>query len=414
MRRAKILVTAMVAAWLLIPSLLLAADPPKARTVTHGPKHHWFGYYDKLQFDPSSRYLLGMEVDFEGRSPKADDVIKIGMVDLEDGDRWIELGESNAWGWQQGCMLQWIPGSENEILWNDREGDGYVCRILNVDTKKMRTIPSPIYTLSPDGKSAITSDFRRINDMRPGYGYAGLADPYADQLAPSESGIWRVDLETGDRELIVPLSEIVKLGPITEEMKDAKHYFNHLLYNTDGSRIVFLHRWRPDGGKGNFRTRMVTANPDGSDLYVLDPSGNTSHFIWKDPDHILAWTKPAGRAAGFWRFRDKTKEIKLVGEGAMPKNGHNTYLADTDWILNDTYPQGKDREQEVYLYHVPTFQKVSLGRFHSPKSYSGEWRCDTHPRSNPDGTLICIDSPHTGEGRQMHIIDISEIVKKKP
>ena len=62
------------------------------RTVTHGPKYHWFGYYDKLQFDPTQRYLLGMEVDFENRSPRADDTIRIGMVDLQDGDRWIELG----------------------------------------------------------------------------------------------------------------------------------------------------------------------------------------------------------------------------------------------------------------------------------------------------------------------------------
>ncbi len=37
----------------------------EARPITSGPKHHWFGYYDKLQFDPSARYALGMEVGFE-------------------------------------------------------------------------------------------------------------------------------------------------------------------------------------------------------------------------------------------------------------------------------------------------------------------------------------------------------------
>ena len=44
------------------------------RAITKGPKHHWFGYYDKLQFDPTSRYALGMAVDFEHRSPRGDDV----------------------------------------------------------------------------------------------------------------------------------------------------------------------------------------------------------------------------------------------------------------------------------------------------------------------------------------------------
>jgi len=51
-----------------------AAQPdqklPPCRAITKGPKFHWFGYYDKWQFDPTDRYVLGMEVDFEHRSPK--------------------------------------------------------------------------------------------------------------------------------------------------------------------------------------------------------------------------------------------------------------------------------------------------------------------------------------------------------
>ena len=116
---------------------------PPTRTITRGPGYHWFGYYDKLEFDPVGRFVLGMEVDFEHRSPTPDDVIKIGMVDLQDGDRWIELGESRAWCWQQGCMLQWRPGSKTEVLWNDRQQDRFVCRILDVETRQLRTIPHP-------------------------------------------------------------------------------------------------------------------------------------------------------------------------------------------------------------------------------------------------------------------------------
>ena len=73
-----------------IPSL------PPVRAITAGPKFHWFSYYDKLQFDPSGRYVLGMEVDFEHRSPKRDDVVKIGMVDLRNGEKWTQLGESRS------------------------------------------------------------------------------------------------------------------------------------------------------------------------------------------------------------------------------------------------------------------------------------------------------------------------------
>ena len=219
---------------------------PSVRTITHGPKHHWFGYYDKREFDPSGRYVLGMEVDFEHRSPAADDTIKVGMVDLEDGDRWTELGSSGAWCWQQGCMLQWRPGSKSEVLWNDRQGDRFVCHVLDVFSGEKRTVPHPIYAVSPDGRWAVAADFRRINDMRPGYGYAGLPDPNADVLAPPDSGIFRVDLDTGDAELVVSLGEIAKI-PFQYDLSEAKHYFNHLLVSPDGSRFELLHRWRMEG-----------------------------------------------------------------------------------------------------------------------------------------------------------------------
>jgi hypothetical protein len=63
-----------------------------------------------------------------------------------------------------------------------------------------------------------------------------------------------------------------------------------------------------------------------------------------------------------------------------------------------------------HLYHVATGRIVPLGQFHSPKQYTGEWRCDTHPRFSRDGRTIVIDSPHEDVGRQLHLIDISGIV----
>jgi len=385
-----------------------ASARPSIRAITKGPGFHWFGYYDKLQFDPTCRYVLGMEVDFEHRSPTADDVIRVGMVDLQDGDKWTQLGTSGAWCWQQGCMLQWRPGSASEVLWNDRQEGQFVCRILDVGTRIKRTLPYPFYAVSPDGKTAVTPDFRRIQDMRPGYGYPGRADPHADEAAPKDSGIFRMDLDSGRRELIISLVDIAGFGKIPGKAKNAKHYFNHLLFNTDGSRFVFLHRWRAEGLRG-FGTRMLTARPDGSDICVVDDYGRTSHFIWRDPRHILAWAWHPSNGNAFYLYRDCTREIEVVGKGAMTSNGHCTYLPGNEWILNDTYPD-KQRRQHVYLYNVRTGRKVPLGAFVSPRQYSGEWRCDTHPRFSPDGRSVVIDSPHGGNGRQMYLIDISPIV----
>lgn len=88
---------------------------PPVRRITNGPKFHWFGYYDKWQFDPTGRYVLGCEVDFEHRSPTPNDTIRIGMVDLRDNDRWTELGSTRAWNWQQSCMPQFPTTTSSAI-----------------------------------------------------------------------------------------------------------------------------------------------------------------------------------------------------------------------------------------------------------------------------------------------------------
>jgi len=386
------------------------SDLPPVRALTRPPGNHWFGYYDKHQFDPTDRLVLGMRTSFEGRTPRAEDELVLGVVDLEERDAWSELGRTTAWGWQQGCMLQWRPGGR-EVLWNDREQDRFVCRLYDVDSREARTVDFPVYAVAPDGRSAVSADFRRIQALRPGYGYVGLPDPHGDELVPEESGVFRVDLERGTHELILSLAEIAAVEPRTPDMDGAKHYVNHLLVSPDGGRFIFLHRWRPDGGRAGFRTRMFTAALDGSDLYLLDPSGHTSHFIWRDPRHVAAWTRPAGSPAGFYLFEDRTERVSPLGAGLMTKNGHLSYLPGGEWILNDTYPDRERREQHPYLFHVPSGKVVPLGHFHSPEAYRGEWRCDTHPRSSRDGTKVVIDSPHGGEGRQLWLIDVSEIVE---
>jgi len=375
-----------------------------ARKLTRGPGFHWFGYYDKLEFDPTGRFLLAMEVEFEGRMPTADDVIRIGMVDLAEGNKWIDLAATSAWCWQQGCMLQWLPGHKDRIIWNDREGDRYVSRILDVGTGRMRTIPHPIYSVRADGKTAVTADFRRINEMRPGYGYAGLPDPWADEPAPDETGIWRVDLQTGSAELIISLAQIAAVPGVPAEAGNAKHYFNHLLFSPNGRRFVFLNRWAVAGAKG-WSTRMFTARPDGSDIrLVTDGRGKpVSHFIWQDGEHINVWV---GYMSGFAVFRDDgSGRGELVLEAP---DGHQSYLPGNEWMLFDCYPQD-EAVRKLLLCRLADKQVFEIGAFASPPAYAGPLRCDLHPRFSPDGARIVIDSAHD-KGRQLYMLDVGEIV----
>jgi hypothetical protein len=379
------------------------------RAITRGPKYHWFGYYDKLEFDPNGRYVLGMEVDFQGRPPTPTDVIKVGMVDLEENDRWIELGESRAWCWQQGCMLQWLPGSKTEVIWNDRLGDRFVSHVLDVKTREKRTLPGPIYCISPDARWTLRPDFGRINDCRPGYGYAGIPDPNKNVLLPRDSGIWRMDLRTGEQTFLFSVAEIAKIPNTRRDWTGAKHYFNHLLFSPDGSRFIFFHLWFWENPERDFWARMFTANPDGKEIYLVTP-GDSSHFWWHDPLLILAWAWHPSYGDRFYLFEDRTQRAQVIGLNVMTEDGHCSFLPDKRWILCDTYPD-KQRNQNPYLYNVETRKRAPLGHFYSVPQYKGEWRCDTHPRFSPDGRKVVIDSPHSGNGRQMYLIDTSQIVK---
>jgi hypothetical protein len=392
------------------------------KRITAQPGYHWFAYYDKLQADPGGRYVLGMQTGFEHRSPVAEDVIEIGMVDLQDGCKWIRLGESRAWGWQQGCQLQFIPGTADQVLWNDKEDGRFVCHIMNITTREKRTIPWPVYALSPDGKWAVTTDYRRVNDTRPGYGYAGIPDPNKDILAPENSGIWKIDLRTGEAKLIISLAQAAEIpNPYDKDFREAKHWFNHLLVNPDGTRFIFLHRWRyadaeknkQYGGVGGFGTRMFTASAGVTDLRVIDPYNYTSHFIWRDPSHILAWTRIPEQGNGFFLFEDAhTENIVQIGKEVMKVNGHCTYIPGTDWVLNDTYPTREERLQCVYLYNEKTGEHIPLADFYSPPDYKGEWRCDTHPRCTADGRFVIVDSPNW-DGRQMYMLDLRDVLNNK-
>ena len=100
-------------------------------------------------------------------------------------------------------MLQWLPGSKSEVVWNDRRDGRFISVVCDIHSGKRRILEAPIYALSPDGKLAIYPDFRRLNDCRPGYGYAGLPDPNRDVPIPDDAGIWRLDIQSGQSKLVI-------------------------------------------------------------------------------------------------------------------------------------------------------------------------------------------------------------------
>ncbi len=334
--------------------------------------------------------------------PGPDDTAVIGLIDTENNNRWRPIAETKTWNWQQGTMLRWMPSApESLIIYNSREKDRFVSHIRNLFTGESRQLPLPVYAVSNDGKLALSVNFARIHKMRPGYGYVGLADPWEDELAPADDGIYLMDIETGEYKLIISIKQIVEFKH-KDSMDGCKHYFNHLLFNSDNSRFLFLHRWRK---KNLLYTRMFTVNVDGSDIFHL--SDQISHFDWYNSSQILAWEYFHNH---YLLFTDKTSKKEIVGEGVLTSDGHCSYSPDRKYILTDTYPDAKQMRRLI-LYRVVDGKRINPGDFFSPPELTGEIRCDLHPRWSRDGKKICIDSAHEGS-RQIYVLNVSEIVGK--
>ena len=380
--------------------------------VTQGPKFHYFGYYDKFIHDSTGRYLVGLETDFMDRPPTPDDRAVVGLIDAEQDNGWTPIAETRAFNWQQGSMIHWLGTAPDRlIIHNDVEGDQFVSRVRDVHSGATRTLPRPVYAVSRQGDQAMTLNFARVHRTRAGYGYCALPDPTEGDLAPADDGIYWMDLGTGENRLVVSLAQIVGIRP-QESMDGAEHWFNHLQLNHDGTRFIFLHRWKQLGEASHRNTRMFTAAPDGSDLCCLSDHQMVSHFDWRDPQHVIAWARRFDRGPDkldrYFLYTDQADEIEVVGEGALTCDGHCSYSPDKRWILTDTYPQGEARERILILYRPDDGLRVDVGGFYSPAGLQGEIRCDLHPRWSRDGTQVCFDSMHEGP-RQIYVMDVSEV-----
>ena len=389
------------------------------------PTDHGFFFYncqhaELLQFDPTGRYMLALRVFFEGRDVRADDRAVVGILDLENDNAWSEIGQSMAWNWQQGNRLQWIPGSDEEIIWNDRSDDGkrFVSRIYNTRTRATRTLPKPIYTISPDGKTALTHDFERMKHG--GTNYVGIADENAEEWAPERSYIWKMDIATGEHEPVLAVADMARrMYPVTHSPDPvATLYFFREGFNPSGNRFIFFVKDAKPGTRA--RTEGFSANLDGGDIRYLYKS--PSHHFWIDDETIMdnGFHTPPGGAEelrGYFLFEDdgSGQPKELIYEAP---NGHITLSKDGEWILTDTY--NMDGYIHLYMYHRPSQRLVPLAKLetHLKRKQvfkaAGYYRIDLHPRFTPDGRTVSIDSSHEGLGRQIYLLDIGHILDNPP
>lgn len=372
------------------------------------PGEYFFGYYDKSPWDITGRYMLCMRAKDTWPEPDPLGEAEILLIDTQGKNSYRKLATTHTWNVQQGCMAQWLgSSSDKEVLYNDLRDGKYCSVILNVETGEERVLPLPVYTVSADGKTALSLDFSRLHTLRLGYGYAELPETTKGVALPDTTAVWRMDIETGEVVELLKYTDFASFQPRKEMQEEGSvHKVNHLMLSPNGKRFMVLYRWFYGQRK---YTRLITCNVDGTDMYVLSDDDMVSHCYWKNDEEIIAFERKKEFGPGFYLMKDKTQEWSHIWP-QLSNDGHPSYCpADNHLVVFDTYPS-RSRIQEVKLGldTDTTGESVkTIAKVFAPFKYDNDTRCDLHPRWSRDGKRVCFDSVFEGK-RGLYIVNIDE------
>lgn len=367
---------------------------------------YFFGYYDKSPWDATGRYMLCMRAKNTWSEPDPVGNAEILLMDAEDGYAFRVIATTHTWNVQQGCMAQWMgPDFSSRILYNDLRNGKYCSVIFDIASGKERVLPMPVYTLSNDGKTALSLDFSRLHSLRLGYGYAALPEKTKGLALPDETCIWKIDIETRGVTPLLKYTDFAKFQPRPEMQEDGSvHKVNHLMLSPNGKRFMVLYRWFVGQRK---YTRLITCNVDGTDMYVLSDDDMVSHCYWKNDEEIIAFERKKEFGPGFYLMKDRTQKWTHIWP-QLSNDGHPSYCpTDNSLVVFDTYPN-RARIQEVKLGRDNDTEGSSvktIAKVFSPFKYDNDTRCDLHPRWSRDGKKVCFDSVFEGH-RGLYVVNL--------
>jgi hypothetical protein len=243
----------------------------------------------------------------------------------------------------------------------------------------------------------LTHGFERMKHG--GTPYVGIGDKYAEQYAPRETGIWKMDLDTGEATLVMSLERMARLAYPNGPPSSGGLYLFREGWNPSGSRFIAFVK----DPKNNF-DKAFSMRGNGTEVRTLHD--RPSHHEWRDDSHVLD-----GR--GYYLYPDDGTGKAQTRLFESSHNGHVSYIPRPggDWIISDTY--AIDGYQYLFLYHIPTKQFVPLAKLKSTAP-TNIYRVDLHPRLSRDGRVVCIDATHEDLGRQMYVMDIGYILDQPP
>ena len=344
-------------------------------------RHVFFGYYDIPQYQDGK--LLVTTVPLKARTAR--DTARLCWVE-EDTGIFHQIAGTRAWCWQQGSRLRWHPVLPDTVMYNDVDGDRYVCRVVHLEKGQLQVHPRALYDVTPDGRYGLSLDYARLQRLRPGYGYDSLPDRSVGTNVPQDDGIVRVDLQTGEQELLVSYEQLAELSP---EAASFENYVNHISVAPDGERAMFFHLWK----KGRrWDGRLYTVRLDGTELTCVSKEILPSHYCWWGPDRLMFTSVGFGGSASYYHLYDLTcGDLERIPGAHLVRDGHPTFLGREARFVSDTYPL-EGSVQRLFLSPIQGTGYEPICEVYSDPRLFDEQRCDLHPRCSPDGKRILIDA----------------------
>lgn len=390
--------------------LLAAAPRASIRTLTAGPRHHFFGYYGVSPWNRAGNQMICLESTFQNRMPRAKEAAMIVSVDPSTG-KTTPIVETRAWNLQQGCMLNWSPSERNTILFNDAVDGETVSVALHLPSGKRRVYDRAIESVAPDGRAASCVTYGRLARLRPVVGYAAARDPNPNENHPVNDGVHILDLQTGKSRLAVSLRQVFEaLAPRHPELRERAMFIQHSVINPASDRLFFLARTIE---KGVLTSAMFTVGLDGKDLREVVPYGRgVSHFAWRGAREIMATFRMNATVRHVLFPDTAAPSYEVVGPEFLDGDGHCSFGPDKGLLVTDRNISAVPAKR-LLLFHLGRKEGTVLGEF-PMKTPAGEnyittdLRCDLHPRWKATGDQICFDALDTRDWtRQLHIATLA-------
>lgn len=383
----------------------------EVQQITSGPKHHFFGYVGHaltIPWNQSGRYIVAMRMDFYDRMPKKGESAEIVIIDTQKNFDVVPLDKTFAWNLQQGTMLYWNPKvPETQFFFNDLDLETGVVFTVLYDIKTRRRLREYRYGnesianggVAPSGKHFAGINYGKITRSREIISYAGAKDWTVDGAAnPDNDGLFKIDIATGDRQLLVSYSKLAKFL----KLKDSNYpiYVHHTLWNRNSDRIIFIVRGK---GEGKYPNAGCVIRSDGSGLSRIKYDG---HPEWYE-GNLLSLP-----GESFFRLYDvDAKKVvgRIGGEGVFPSpGGDNAFSPDGKWYVGSHKPR---KEECVYTFYRLADKAYSRAPAIRTKPDGGVTRIDPAPRWNRTSDAILAPGVAEDGSRQLFVVRILPVKK---